>query len=46
MKLLLTFFGLWIVVGLWAPPKLKLAGMVAGTAALLVLFFLVVPRYM
>ncbi len=46
MKLLLAFLGLWIVVGLWAPPKLKLAGVVAGTAALLVLFLLVVPRYM
>lgn len=46
MKFMLAFLGLCIVVGLWAPPKHKLTGLVIGTAALLVLFFLVVPRYM
>jgi hypothetical protein len=46
MKLMLAFLGLWMVVGLWAPPKRKLAGLVAGTAALLVLFFLVAPHYL
>lgn len=46
MKFMLAFLALCIVVGLWTPPKLKLASLIAGTAVLLVLFFLVVPRYL
>lgn len=46
MKLMLAFLGVWMVVGLWAPPKRKLAGLIAGTAALLVIFFLVAPNHL
>lgn len=44
MKIMLVFLSLCLVVGLWAPPKLKLGGMVTVGAVVMILYFLLAPH--
>lgn len=43
MKIMLAFLGLCLIVGLWAPPKLRLGGMIGVGVVLMILYFLLFP---
>ena len=46
MNYMIVFLIICICLGLWAPPKKKLAGVVLALAAALVVFFLLSPHRM